>query len=91
MSPLTTWLSLLGITIYSLSVILLAGFYLHSHARSVLQKRSLLRCKQQSPCGQCIYFTDEVLLPCTVNPKTVLSDEAANCSDFAKRDESFRS
>lgn len=82
MRTLAAWVSTIGIAIYVLSVILLIGFYLYNQVLSVQRKRSAQWCKRRLPCGQCVYFTGETLLPCAVNPTAVLTDEAINCRDF---------
>ena len=34
------------------------------------------------PCSNCVYFTGDYRLKCTVNPFTALSEEAIDCRDF---------
>ncbi|MEQ8540496.1 MAG: hypothetical protein RIB93_23955 [Coleofasciculus sp. D1-CHI-01] len=40
----------------------------------------------QVPCLNCKYFKNDPYLKCAVNPCTVLTEEAANCSDYSSKD-----
>ncbi|MEQ9232833.1 hypothetical protein [Coleofasciculus sp. E2-BRE-01] len=40
----------------------------------------------QVPCLNCKYFKNDPYLKCAVNPCTVLTEEAANCSDYCSKD-----
>jgi hypothetical protein len=41
---------------------------------------------RQVPCLNCKYFKNDPYLKCAVNPCTVLTEEAANCSDYCPKD-----
>lgn len=41
-----------------------------------------LRRLHQVPCSQCVFFTGDYRLKCTVHPSKALSEEALNCLDF---------
>jgi len=40
----------------------------------------------QSPCRKCQFFDDNNYLNCAVHPSVVLTNKAANCSDYEKRE-----
>ena len=41
-----------------------------------------LRRLHQVPCSQCLYFTGDYNLKCTVRPCTALTENAIGCLDF---------
>ncbi len=41
-----------------------------------------LKSLHQIPCSQCVYFTGDYRLKCTVNPMVAMSETAIGCRDF---------
>lgn len=42
---------------------------------------------KQVPCRNCRFFSGNAYLKCAVNPSSVLTNEANNCSDYCPKDE----
>jgi hypothetical protein len=40
------------------------------------------------PCKNCQYYTNNPYLKCAVNPNSVLTEEALNCSDYSPKNKS---
>ncbi len=43
----------------------------------------------QIPCRNCKFFANNQYLKCAVHPSTVLTKQAANCSDYCGKHESY--
>jgi hypothetical protein len=50
--------------------------------KSVQKNWLHLRRLHQIPCSQCVFFTGEYKLKCTVHPCKALSEEAIGCIDY---------
>lgn len=52
-----------------------------------LQRGKFLQSQHQKfRCRGCRYFTDNPYIQCAVHPKTALTEQAKECSDFRDRD-----
>lgn len=50
------------------------------YSKKIQRELSLISCT--TPCRGCHYFDSNPYLRCTVNPTTVLTEEAVDCSDY---------
>lgn len=51
--------------------------------RSFSKGVSTVKRLHRIPCSQCQYFTENYVLKCTVHPYIALTEEAADCQDYA--------
>jgi hypothetical protein len=68
----------LGICVWSSLTVFLWSIWLAFRDGIVHLKRL-----HQIPCPNCLYFTGDYRLKCTVNPCSALTEEAIGCRDFA--------
>lgn len=54
--------------------------------KSFQNRLTPLKGLHQVPCLNCKYFKNDPYLKCAVNPCTVLTEEAANCSEYCSKD-----
>ena len=67
---------------YSLSALgLIAGF---AWSLQLALREGIVNLKRlhSIPCSNCVYFTGDYHLKCTVHPKAALTEDALKCSDF---------
>ena len=50
--------------------------------KTVKEAISYLKRLHKIPCANCLYFTGEYSLKCTVNPSNAFSEQALDCRDF---------
>lgn len=51
-------------------------------SKKVSSQLAAIQSFQQIPCSKCRYFNSNPYLKCAVNPSTVLSDKAIECSEY---------
>jgi hypothetical protein len=55
----------------------------------VKQGAANIRQMHKIPCAGCRYATQNYRLKCSVHPTDAFSEQAINCTDFAKREEYY--
>lgn len=61
------------------SFVILVAWSVWATVRDTVKVAKRLR---EIPCANCLFFTGEYLLKCTVNPSLALTEEAITCSDY---------
>jgi hypothetical protein len=51
-------------------------------SKMIRENLNYLKRLHQIPCSNCVFFTGDHRLKCTVHPGKALSEEALNCKDF---------
>lgn len=79
-----------GLLPVPLSFMVMAGvvlILLRSNLLKSFQNRlTPIKRLNQVPCLNCKYFKNDPYLKCAVNPCVVLTEEAANCSEYCSKD-----
>lgn len=65
-----------------LIISMLSGLFFWSSWKVVKAGIFQLRRLHQVPCSNCVFFTGDYRLKCTVHPSKALSEDALNCLDF---------
>jgi hypothetical protein len=72
----------LAVPCYCLCAWTLMILFLWSLWKAGREGVSQLKRLHQIPCSNCVFFTGDYRLKCTVHPSKALSEEAINCLDF---------
>ena len=64
---------------------IIGGFILWKLSQGMDQGIHYVKKIHQIPCANCIYFTGDPRLKCTVDPIKALTENAIACGDFASR------
>jgi hypothetical protein len=80
--------------IYKLVFIVFISLGLSSYTISTWKqaKKNWIHLKRlhQIPCSNCVFFTGEYNLKCTVHPCNALSEEAIGCKDYERAKDTKR-
>lgn len=71
-------LSILGL-ISTFSLLGLVGWSLGSVVKDTIE---VAKTMHEIPCANCLYFTDDHRLKCTLHPKIANTEQAIDCSDY---------
>lgn len=83
LKPLLLQLQVVG----AFSIIILCAWSLISCVLDVIAQGKRMH---QIPCTKCRFFTGDYRLKCTVNPSVANTEQAIDCSDYRRQNESYQ-